>query len=67
MWRELLEKGSVEWGDILNKPILFPPSQHVHQEYLEDNFSYGGNSYDYQDVVSQIVSYLEKNFSFKLS
>ncbi len=66
MWKEILEEGSVDWNDISNKPIDFPPKTHTHSEYALSEFKYNLINYDLHDVVSQVVEFLEKNHGFKL-
>ena len=66
MWRKLLEEGAIEWEDISNKPTEYPPKQHTHKEYAESTFMHKDIKYDFQDVVSQIVVFLEDNYGFTL-
>jgi len=66
MWQKLLEEEDVDWGNISNKPLEFPPKQHLHEEYAESSFVFQEAEYDLHDVVTQIIVFLEDKYAFKL-
>jgi len=66
MWKKILEEGDVTWGDILNKPVKYPPTDHTHPEYAESKFVFNGSNYDLHYVITQVVKFLKDNYGFTL-